>query len=70
MEIRMSDQKRIDAVQAASDGRLEKRRCGEVLGVTVRQVNRLIGKLRLSCGVDSWEPGSGQSTSDPGGYPG
>lgn len=46
MEIRMSDQKRIDAVQAASDGRLEKGRCGEVLGVTVRQVNRLINKLR------------------------
>lgn len=48
MEIRMSDQRRIDAVQAASDGRLEKKRCGEVLGVTVRQVNRLIEKLRSS----------------------
>lgn len=48
MELRMSDQRRIDAVQAASDGRLEKRRCGEVLGVTIRQVNRLIGKLRNS----------------------
>lgn len=47
MEIRMNDQKRIDAVQAASDGRLEKKRCSEVLGVTIRQVNRLIGKLRI-----------------------
>lgn len=48
MEIRMRDQQRIDAVQAAADGRLEKRRCGEVLGVTIRQVNRLIGKLRTA----------------------
>jgi transposase len=48
MEIRMSDQKRIDAVQAASDGRLEKGRCSEVLGVTIRQVNRLIETLRVS----------------------
>lgn len=48
MEIRMSDQRRIDAVQAASDGRLEKDRCGNVLGVTVRQVNRLVVKLRSS----------------------
>ncbi len=48
MDIRMSDQKRIDAIQATSDGRLEKGRCREVLGVTVRQVNRLIGKLRSS----------------------
>lgn len=46
MEIRMSDQQRIDAVQAVSDGRLEKQRCSEVLGVSVRQVNRLIGQLR------------------------
>lgn len=48
MEIRMKDQQRIDAVQAAADGRLEKQRCGAVLGVTVRQVNRLIGKLRAA----------------------
>lgn len=48
MEIRMNDQKRIDAVQATSDGRLEKKRCSDVLGVTVRQVNRLIEKLRVS----------------------
>lgn len=48
MEIRMSDQRRVDAVQAASDGRLEKDRCSKVLGVTVRQVNRLIVKMRSS----------------------
>lgn len=48
MEIRMSDQRRIDAVQAASDGRLGKDQCSTVLDVTVRHVNRLIGKLRLS----------------------
>lgn len=46
MDIRMSDQRRIDAVQAVSDGRLEKKRGSEVLGVTVRQVNRLLVKLR------------------------
>lgn len=46
MEIRMSEQRRIDTVQAAADGRLEKARCSQVLGVTVRQVNRLIVKLR------------------------
>lgn len=48
MEIRMKDQRRIDVVQAVSDGRVEKGRGSEVLGVTVRQVNRLVRRLRES----------------------
>ena len=46
MEITMRDEQRIEVIQRVSDGRIDKYQAGEVLHRSVRQVNRLLRRLR------------------------